>query len=106
MKLSMRGKTVIGITIALFALPASAMAWVAPIGVPAPSWPGGGIDQARPALPAGWSSEQLGWYYISASGCSDSRTYGYPGAARCSVPSAPAAGSKIVLDGTISGDRQ
>lgn len=85
--------------------PASGLPWTAPIGTPVPSWPSGGIDQARPTLPNPWSSEQAGWYFINPSGCSDSRTYGYPGASRCSMPSSPSAGSKIVLEGTLSGDR-
>jgi hypothetical protein len=82
-----------------------AFAWSPPVGIPAPPWPAD-LDVARPALPSPWTAEQAGWYFISASGCSDSgRTYGYPGAPRCSFPSSPAAGSKIVLNGTISGDK-
>jgi hypothetical protein len=97
-------KILIAIAFAVCLSPAAGFCWTAPIGIPAPPWPGGGVDQPRPVLPAPWISEQAGWYYVSASGCSDSRTYGYPGGARCSVPAAPVAGSKIVLDGTISGD--
>ena len=90
----------------LFSLvPVTGFSWTAPTGIPTPSWPAGGIDQERPALPNPWSSEQAGWYFVSSTGCSDSRTYGYPSMARCSIPSSPAAGSKIILDGTVSGDQ-
>jgi hypothetical protein len=80
--------------------PAIAYAWTAPIGIPSPTWPSAGIDQARPNLPGTWTSETAGWYFISdTSGCSDSRAYGYPGAPRCSLPSSPSAGSKVILNG-------
>jgi hypothetical protein len=84
----------------------SASAWSPPVGIPAPPWPAD-LDVPRPALPNPWTSEQAGWYFISASGCSDAnRPYGYPGAPRCSLPGSPAAGSKIVLDGTIAGNQE
>jgi hypothetical protein len=98
-------------TLRLFALflaiiPSSVFAWSPPIGIPAPSWPTGGIDVARPALPSPWTSEKAGFYYIDPTGCSDtSRTYGRPGASRCSLPSSPPAGSIIVLNGTITGSK-
>lgn len=93
------------IAVLLALTPAVGLTWTAPIGIPLPSWPSGGIDQARPSLPNPWTSEQAGFYYIDASGCSDSRTYGYPGASRCSLPISPAAGSKILINGSLSGDR-
>ena len=78
--------------------------WSPPVGIPAPPWPAD-LDVPRPALPNPWASEQAGWYFIAPSGCSDAgRAYGYPGAPRCTLPSSPAAGSKIVLDGTITGN--
>jgi len=77
-------------------------AWIPPIGIPSPSWPNQGIDIARPSFPTPWTADQSGWYYVSATGCSDSRTYGHPGSSRCSLPSAPLAGSVIVLNGIIS----
>ncbi|MBE0568479.1 MAG: hypothetical protein IH577_02230 [Deltaproteobacteria bacterium] len=87
-----------------FLMVSTASAWTPPVGIPAPPWPAD-LDLARPALPSPWTAETAGWYFISGSGCSDSgRTYGYPGAPRCSFPSSPAAGSKIVVDGTIPGD--
>ncbi len=80
-------------------------AWTPPVGIPAPPWPAD-LDVARPAFPSPWTAEAAGWYFVSSSGCSDSgRTYGHPGAPRCSIPSSPAAGSKIVLNGTFAGDR-
>ena len=60
----------------------------------------------KAALPNPWSSEQAGFYYVNASGCSDSRPYGYPGSPRCSIPGSPAAGSKIVIDGAVSGEQK
>jgi hypothetical protein len=81
-----------------------AFAWTSPLGIPAPGWPAD-LDIARPAMPDPWTGEQAGWYFVSASGCSDSRTYGHPGAPRCSLPSAPSPGASIVLDGTLSGSR-
>lgn len=84
------------------ALPSSpASAWTPPVGIPVPSWPSD-LDVARPALPASWGSEQSGFYFVSAASCSDTRTYGYPGAPRCSIPTSPAAGSVIVLSGTYT----
>ncbi len=89
-----------------WALGSVASAWSPPVGIPAPPWPAD-LDIPRPTLPNPWTSEQAGWYFISASGCSDAgRTFGYPGAPRCSLPGSPAAGSKIVLDGTIDGDQE
>ena len=88
----------------LLLAPSIAGAWTPPIGIPVPPWPSD-LDIARPTLPNPWTSEQAGWYYIDPSGCSDSRTYGRPGASRCSLPSSPAVGSIIALNGTISGDK-
>lgn len=99
-------KMAIIIAIALALFPCYGLTWTAPIGIPTPSWPAEGIDQARPTLPNPWTSEQNGWYYVeNISGCSDSRTRGYPGASRCSLPSSASAGSKIVLNGTLAGSK-
>ena len=82
-----------------------AFAWNPPVGIPAPPWPAD-LDVPRPALPAPWTSEQSGFYYIDPSGCSDTgRTYGRPGAPRCSLPPSPSAGSIIVVNGTINGSK-
>ena len=78
--------------------------WVPPIGIPSPTWPSN-LNIARPTLPSSWTSDQAGFYFIASSGCSDTRAYGNPSAARCSIPTSPAAGSVIVLNGTISGDK-
>lgn len=86
-------------------LPLEAFGWTAPIGIPTPSWPSD-LDIARPTMPSPWTSDQAGWYFIQSSGCSDTgRTYGNPSAPRCTMPTAPSAGAKIVLNGTISGDK-
>jgi hypothetical protein len=80
-------------------------AWAPPVGIPAPPWPAD-LDIERPAFPSPWTAETAGWYFVSSSGCSDTgRTYGHPGAPRCSIPSSPAAGSKIVLNGTFAGEK-
>ncbi len=98
--------SVLAFLLFLWGLGSIAFAWSPPVGIPAPPWPAD-LDTARPALPSPWTAEQAGWYFISDSGCSDSgRTYGYPGASRCSFPSPPPAGSKIVLDGTIPGETE
>lgn len=78
--------------------------WAPPVGVPVPNWPAD-LNLLRPSLPNPWTAEQAGFYYIDPSGCSDSRTYGRPGAPRCSLPSSPAPGSVIALNGTHSGYR-
>lgn len=85
------------------AWPTISLAWVAPVGIPAPPWPAD-VDLASPALPSAWTSDQPGFYFVSPTGCSDSRSSGHPGAPRCSLPSSPPQGSVIVLSGTISGD--
>jgi hypothetical protein len=91
-----------GALISLF-LPALAGAWTPPVGIPTPPFPAD-LDVARPSLPSPWTADQAGWYFVASSGCSDSRTYGNPSASRCSLPASPAAGSVIVINGTISGD--
>ena len=85
----------------LLALNAWGQTWVAPIGIPVPAFPSE-LNVARPSFPSPWTSDTAGFYYIAASGCSDSRTYGNPTASRCSLPASPAAGSVIALNGTIS----
>lgn len=81
----------------------NAGAFTPPIGIPAPPFPAD-LDVARPSPPSPWTSETAGNYYVerSASGCSDSRTYGTPTLPRCSLPSSPAAGSKVFVNGTYS----
>ncbi len=86
------------------AFPASVLAWTPPVGIPAPTWPAN-LDMARPSVPSPWTSEQAGIYYVESTSCSDSRVYGRPGAPRCSLPSSPAAGSVVVLNGTLTGSK-
>lgn len=91
--------------LSLLLAPVTAWAWNPPVGVPVPAWPSD-LDIARPSMPSPWSSEQAGVYFIDPTGCSDAgRTYGRPGAPRCSLPSSPVAGSVIVLNGMISGNK-
>jgi len=86
--------------LAALASPA-ALAWTPPVGIPAPAWPTN-LDVARPALPASWTTDQAGFYFVASTGCSNANANGNPSAPRCSLPSSVAAGSVIVLDGTIS----
>ncbi|MCR4275690.1 MAG: hypothetical protein NUV83_03005 [Candidatus Wolfebacteria bacterium] len=81
----------------------SRAAWTPPIGIPVPPFPSD-LDVVRPAPPIPWTSEVAGNYYIQRdqAGCSDSRAYGAPSAARCSLPSSPPAGSKVFLHGVYS----
>lgn len=71
-----------------------------PIGIPTPPFPSD-LDIAKPTLPSPWTTEQAGWYFVQRDqgGCSDSRTYGTPTAARCTLPTSPPAGAKVVLHG-------
>ena len=80
--------------------PLGAWGFTPPVGIPAPSFPAD-LDVSRPTLPSPWTSEVAGWYFVqrNQAGCSDSRTYGTPTEARCTLPSSPAAGSKVVLHG-------
>ncbi len=72
-----------------------------PVGIPAPPWPAD-LDADHPAFPSPWNGETTGFYYINpAGGCSDTRVYGFPGTARCTPPSGPAAGAVVTLDGAF-----
>lgn len=84
----------------LLLLPSLAFGFTAPIGIPTPPFPSD-LDVATPTPPSPWTSEQAGYYYVERSdaGCSDTRTYGYPGTARCTLPTTPAAGAKVFLHG-------
>ena len=86
--------------LALLASPA-ALAWTPPAGIPKPAFPSD-LDVARPTLPASWTTDQAGFYFVAAAGCSDSRVNGNPSAPRCSLPGTAPAGSVIVLDGPIT----
>lgn len=78
-------------------------AWSPPLGIPTPTWPSN-LDLARPTFPSPWTSDQANFYFIQSSGCSDTgRTYGNPLAPRCTMPTSPVAGSRIVINGIISG---
>jgi len=80
----------------------SATGWVAPIGIPTPSF---GVNEVAPNPPSPWSSAVAGYYYVDTTGtygtCSDSNTYGYPasGKARCTVPSTLGPGSYVEVHG-------
>jgi len=80
----------------------SAFAWVAPLGVPVPSF---GVNETAPATPGSWGAESAGFYYVdSKSGCSDSRSLGTPSAPRCSIPSSLPAGAVVEVHGTLGGN--
>ncbi len=69
--------------------------WIAPIGIPAPSF---GIAEVTPELPSPWTTNETNFYYIK-SGASNSGN-GYPGNPRGNIPSvALNAGSVIVIEG-------
>ncbi len=82
-------------------------AYVPPIGIPDPGF---GIDAMRPDRPGSWLSEVAGYYYVnqSASTCSDSMSFGHPGAPRCTIPNPVPAGSYVEVHGiyyfAVSGD--
>jgi len=69
--------------------------WVAPIGIPAPSF---GIAETAPTLPSPWSANEANFYYIKSGGTNSGN--GYPGHPRGNVPGAAQnAGSVIVIEG-------
>lgn len=81
---------------------ASATSW---IGVPDPGFC---LDDVSPTPPSSWSSEVAGYYYVDRdeSGNTDTgRTYGYPGAARATVPASLSAGSVVFLNGEYDNAR-
>lgn len=91
------------ILILLFVSQVSA-AWNEIPGVPEPSF---GPNIAAPALPGNWTNEVSGFYFVDPShpnSTDSSNTYGYPGKPRVSLPSSPAAGSAVVLNGTFNGN--
>lgn len=69
-----------------------------PVGIPDPGF---GLTDTLPTRPSPWNSSQPGYYYIDRHGtCTDtSNTYGYPGNARCTIPSLITKGSYIELKG-------
>lgn len=75
--------------------------WIPPLGIPIPSWPID-INMSRPNLPSPWITDTTGFYFLSASGCSDTHTNGNPLNPRCTLPASVPAGSVIVFDGTIT----
>ena len=77
-------------------------AWTPPIGIPEPPF---GISEQAPAAPNPWTSEAAGFYYVDPAGCSSSRTYGRPGASRCSIPNPAPAGSVVFLNGTLTSNQ-
>jgi hypothetical protein len=84
----------------LLASEALAITWTPIKGVPEPTF---GLND-RPAFPSSWTSEQAGFYYVeqSAGNCSDSRTRGYPGSPRCTLPASLTAGAVVAIHGTYS----
>lgn len=80
------------------------MAYSPPSGIPDPQWPDDlhPIDTPIPSAPTPWEGEIAGYYYIDNTepGATDSdRTYGYPGAARLTMPTSFSAGSVVFVDG-------
>lgn len=78
-------------------------AWIAPVGVPVPSF---GVNEVVPALPSPWTSTVATFYFVcpSCAGATDSgNANGYPSKPRQTIPglSGPAV---VVLDGQINTD--
>jgi Calx-beta domain len=72
-------------------------AWVAPAGVPTPSF---GVNEVAPALPNPWTLPVAGFYYVNATGTASGN--GTPSAPRGSIPSNLPAGSVLILAGTYT----
>ena len=86
-----------------FALTGAALAYQAPIGIPAPSF---GIDEVSPATPVGWpSSEASNAYYIdktSALATDSANPFGFPDKPRLTLPRGVLpAGSIIEIHGGV-----
>jgi len=94
-------KTNILIIFGVFLLaPLTSLAYDMPRGIPDPGF---GLDEVKPVRPSNWTSEQAGYYYVEdTGGCSNSRTYGYPGAPRCYIPDPIPAGSYVEVHGTYN----
>lgn len=100
--------TILRLTLILILLlVSSSWGYTPPKGIPNPSASFstfGEIDQATPSWPTEWTaevkSEKTNYYYIdkTEAGCSDGRSYGYPGYARCLPPEgALAEGSYVYI---------
>jgi len=75
-------------------------AYLAPVGIPAPSFC---VDETSPVAPAGWpASEVSGYYYIDNSDINatdSSNPYGYPDQPRVSIPTSLVAGEVVEIHG-------
>ena len=77
-------------------------AWLAPIGIPRPSF---GVTETAPAPPNPWNSSTPGFFYVDTTGnygaCDDRNPNGFPsaGGARCTVPVTLGPGSYVEVHG-------
>ena len=76
--------------------------WAPPIGIPEPPF---GINEQAPPRPADWGAEVPGFYYVETAGCDDGRTYGHPGAPRCTIPASVPAGALVALNGQLDSNQ-
>jgi hypothetical protein len=91
-------------TLALLLSVVATFAAQIPPGIPTPPF---GVTNQSPALPAPWTAQQYGFYFVNGATGSDAgnNTNGTPASPRATVPSSPPAGSVIVLSNTYgSGD--
>lgn len=86
---------------AIFSSIAMAGTWTPIPGIPAPSF---GIVEEAPPLPADWSEEVPGFFYVcnSCSGAGNS-SFGTPESPRSNLPNNISNGDVVVLAGTING---
>lgn len=85
----------------IYFLPSKSDAYKPPLGIPDPGF---GIDDVRPSRPSSWTSSIPGYYYVNYgnSGCSDSRSYGWPDSPRCTIPNSLSRGSYVEVHGNYN----
>jgi len=83
----------------VFASLTTAQAYEAHLGIPTP-WVD--PDVQKPSVPADWSAEVPGYYYVDYTHGSDGRTYGTPGSPRRTIPNPIPAGSYVLVDGVYN----
>lgn len=81
-----------------------ALAYMPPIGIPAPTW---GIDEVIPSRPGSWTESTAGYYLVDKGStynvCSDDTNgNGYPGHPRCTIPTLTK-GSYVEIHGPYDG---
>jgi hypothetical protein len=114
-RLAITGVNIKALIIMLCLMPSMVFGYTPPKGIPNPSGSFstfGEIDQSTPSWPTEWTaetkSEKTNYYYIdkTEAGCSNSRSYGYPGYARClPVEGQLQAGAYVYFHGgTYTGD--